>query len=427
VRLAKRMQFRSFAIDNQENPLALVTALAIAFVVAFVAVPVTQAQTFSVIYTFGSGEGSHPVGGVTIRAGQLFGTTAGGVDQYGSVYQLSHLGSGWSAKPLALFFLDGEGPIGNADFGPDGHLYSTTQLGGAHNAGALFNLVPPVSFCKTAECLWTENVVHDFQFAPDGAYPTRGSLIWDQQGNLFGTTSGGGYFGWGTIFEVTKSLDSWTETPLHSFSDGYDGAAPQNGVVFDSHGNLFGTATTAGGSCRYQGGCGTLFELFPYAGGWEISILHTFSGDSDGAYPAGVIFDMAGNLYGATQTGGSGSAGTIYELSPSGNTWTFNVLYTFSGLEGCGSIASLSLDAAGNLYGTTVCGGAYQWGSVFKLTNTANGWVYTSLHDFTGGVDGAYPECNVTIDSDGTIYGTARFGGSGHDNAGNGVVWMITP
>jgi uncharacterized repeat protein (TIGR03803 family) len=389
--------------------------------------PTAHAQTFTVIHTFESTQGSHPFGATTIRGGSLFGTTAGDLDKPGSVYQLSPMGSNWLAVPLALFYLDGHGPMGNADFGPDGHVYSTTQLGGMHGAGSIFNLVPRLSLCKTAECFWTENVIHDFQYAPDGAYPAGGSLIWDQQGTLYGTTSGGGNFGWGTVYEIAKSQNSWNETPIHSFSDGYDGANPQSGVVFDNNGNLFGTANTAGGMCRYKGGCGTIFELTPNGGGWEISILYTFSGNNDGAFPGGVIFDSAGSLYGTTQSGGSGSSGTVYELSPSGNSWTFNVIYSFSGAEGCGPVASLTLDAAGNLYGATVCGGAYQWGSVFKLTNTPNGWVYTSLHDFTGGVDGAYPECNVSIDTDGTIYGTARYGGNGHDYSGEGVVWMIQP
>jgi uncharacterized repeat protein (TIGR03803 family) len=131
--------------------------------------------------------------------------------------------------------------------------------------------------------------------------------------------------------------------------------------------------------------------------------------------------------------GGSGGGGTVFELSPSGDIYTFNLLYSFSGGASCGPQANLALDAAGNLYGTTRCDGAYQSGNVFKLTNTPNGWVYTSLHDFTGGSDGNLPYSNVTIDTDGTLYGTAESGGSfeGDCNhltpAGCGVVWMIKP
>ena len=147
----------------------------------------------------------------------------------------------------------------------------------------------------------------------------------------------------------------------------------------------------------------------------------------------GLIFDSAGNLYGTTFDGGSGSGGTLFELSPFGNSWTYKLLYSFSGPDwrSCGPYATLTMDAAGNLYGTTNCDGVYDSGNVFRLRNTENGWVYTSLHDFTGGSDGALPQSNVSIDTDGTLYGTTWNGGemncvSGY-GAGCGVVWMIKP
>ena len=137
---------------------------------------------------------------------------------------------------------------------------------------------------------------------------------------------------------------------------------------------------------------------------------------------AGVALDSSRNLYGVTREVEQGQGSAVFELSPSGNTWTFQLLYEFPVGWG-GSYGNLTLDAAGNLYGTTTSGGANLKGSVFKLTNTDNGWVYTSLHDFTGGSDGGFPSSNVTIDTDGTLYGTAEQGGSNN----RGVVWMITP
>ncbi|MFZ0708397.1 MAG: choice-of-anchor tandem repeat GloVer-containing protein, partial [Candidatus Korobacteraceae bacterium] len=141
---------------------------------------------------------------------------------------------------------------------------------------------------------------------------------------------------------------------------------------------------------------------------------------------AGLVMDAAGNLYGATTDGGSGGGGTVFELSPMGNTWVFTLLYSLSGQQGqtCGTWAPLTIDNSANLYGTTYCGGANGFGNIFKLTNTQIGWEYTSLHDFTWGTDGALSASTVTIDTDGTLYGTASHGGN---NSDSGVVWMIKP
>ena len=140
---------------------------------------------------------------------------------------------------------------------------------------------------------------------------------------------------------------------------------------------------------------------------------------------SGLAFDSSGNLYGATSEGGNGNGGTIFELSQSGDSWTFNLLYSLSALQdskNCGPWRALTVDA-GNLYGTTYCDGPNNLGNVFKLTNTQNGWVYTSLHDFTGGQDdGANPRSEVAIDTGGHLYGTTTFGGL----QDFGVVWRIS-
>jgi hypothetical protein len=396
--------------------LALITVLFL----TILATPAAHAQTFSVIHKFGAGDGGYPFSGITIKGGKLYGTTAGFVNHTpGSVFQISHVGSNWITTPLALFYLDGYGPAGNANFGPDGYLYSTTQGGGADNAGTVFSLVPRESLCTTAKCFWTENVVHEFT-RTDGWQPALGDMVWDEQGNMYGTTLTGGAFHRGNVFQLTKSGNDWIETSIYDFTGAPDGDGPQNGLIMDSAGNLYGT-TEAGGV-----GVGTVFKLTKSGNGWQESILYDFHNPTDGAGASGVTLDEAGNLYGVTQ-GSNGSDPTVFELSPSENGWIFKVLYDFAGQDFCGPIAAPTLDAAGNIYGTTVCLGAYKWGSVFKLTNTANGWVYSTLHDFTGGDDGAYPECNVAIDTDGSIYGTARFGGSAFYLDGQGVVWMIKP
>ena len=127
--------------------------------------------------------------------------------------------------------------------------------------------------------------------------------------------------------------------------------------------------------------------------------------------------------------------GTVFELSPSGNGWTFQVLYSFTGnagcpqQQGCGPITALMMDGAGSLYGTTLEQGAFNFGTVFKLTNNNGSWTYTDLHDFTNGTDGGYPVSQVVMDANGNLYGTASQGGSGTacGTAGCGTVWEITP
>jgi uncharacterized repeat protein (TIGR03803 family) len=221
--------------------------------------------------------------------------------------------------------------------------------------------------------------------------------------------------GCGVVFKLVRSGDSWTESVLWSFAGGSDGSFPRAEVTFDKKGNLYSTTSDTSGE-----GDGTVFQLSPMGNGWSKNTLYRFQGGSDGATPeAGLIFDGSGNLYGATVRGGSGGGGTIFELTPS----TFTVLYSFPGVNGGGTYKSLTMDAAGNLYGTTFVDGAYGYGAVFKLTYSNGEWKYSSLHDFTGGSDGANPYSNVVFDAKGNLYGTAEAGGEN----GWGVVWEITP
>ena len=384
-----------------------------------------HAQTFSVIHKFTfAGDGANPVAGLTLRAGILYGTTTVGASHNGSVYQVTHSGSNWATTPISFLSAGGEQPESRVVFGPDGHLYGTTLLGGSHGSGVVFDVIPPLSICKTANCFYSEKVLHNFQ-GPDGSSPASGDLIWDQQGNMYGTTAFGGANGKGAVFEMMRSGDGWTEAPIYSFAGGNgDGGFPRSGVIFDNNGNLFGTTN---GSIPTHDGYGTVYELKYTPGtGWAETVLYNFQNGADGYKPwPSLIFDSAGNLYGAAADGGSGGGGTIFELSPSGNSWTFKLIYSFSGNtgDGCGPRQPLASDAAGNLYGTTFCDGPNHFGSVFKLTNTGNGWTYISLHDFSGGADGKWPSSNVTFDSDGTLYGTAEGGGT----QDGGTIWMIKP
>jgi uncharacterized repeat protein (TIGR03803 family) len=386
-------------------------------------IPAAHAQTFSVIHNFTGGpRGQGSLAGVTIRGNVLYGTTSS-YDNCGTVYQLTHSGSNWLFSTLAPLNHSCN-PMARVVFGPDGHLYGTSGNGGPYDAGTVFKLTPPVGPCKDAACYWTVKNLHDFGSGTDGRNPELGDLIWDQQGNIYGTTNSGGTSGNGTVYELTPSGNGYTESVLYSFSGAADGANPDAGLVFDNKGNLFGT-TVSGGS--YDG---TVFELTYIPGvGWTEHVIYDFPNVDDGGLPvAGLIFDSSGNLYGATSHAGSGWGGTVFELSPSGDTWTFKVLYSFSGQQWDGGPkATLTMDGVGNLYGTTGNDGIYGAGNVFKLINTQNGWVYMSLHDFTGNSDGSGPIGGLAIDSGGTLYGTTVGGGDQNCPGGCGVVWMIKP
>ncbi len=216
---------------------------------------------------------------------------------------------------------------------------------------------------------WKEKVLHNFGTGVGGLSP-QSALISDAAGNLYGTTSEGGTYGGGTAFELSPAAGGgWTETVLHNFNqNGTDGAFPDAGLVFDAAGNLYGT--TSAGGLYYDG---TVFELSPaVGGGWTETMLHNFiDNGTDGVRPeAGLIFDAAGNLYGTTITGGTNycngyfgnSCGTVFQLSPTeGGGWTETVLHNFidNGTDGWQPYAGLIFDAAGNLYGTTILGGTY--------------------------------------------------------------------
>jgi uncharacterized repeat protein (TIGR03803 family) len=233
-------------------------------------------------------------------------------------------------------------------------------------------------------------------------------VIFDQQGNIYDTTEyGGGPQSTGTVFELIPIGGGWNETVLHRFMGGEDGAYVIGGVNFDDAGNLYGTTQEGGAN-----NAGTVFELTQSQSGWSKSILHSFHGLPDGEYPAAVSFLTAPEIYMVIQPRGQpANAGAVFQLTPSNGNWTFGSLYNLF-VGNVGPEDTLALDATGNLYGTTPQDGAYQRGSVFKLTHGADGsWTYSDLHDFTGGSDGGFPTSSVIVDDNGNIFGTALSGG----------------
>ena len=316
----------------------------------------------------------------------------------GTVFKLLHKNSGWITTPIYTFNgPDGRNPLARVIIGPDGSLFGTTSLGGDYDHGVVFNLRPPASACKTALCPWTETVLFSFQGAT-GADPTFGDLTFDAAGNLYGTTPHGGQGGRGVVYELTPSNGGWTETVLYSFQSSPDGNTPYGGIVFDQAGNIWGT-TGFGGTYNN----GTIYELVPSSGSWTENVVYNFYGATDGANPyAGLIVDAAGNFFGAT-FGYNGTTPKVFELSPSNGSWRFSTLYSLGSTQG--AIGNLIMDAAHNLYGTTYGGlpevyrlapadGSWtltgSWGGVGSnpsgaVTMDSSGNLYTTTQD--GGTD----------------------------------------
>jgi uncharacterized repeat protein (TIGR03803 family) len=393
-----------------------------------------EAQTFNVIHAFtGGADGGKPMAGLTMdRAGSLYGTTIqDGSGNCGTVFKLTHVGSGWIYHTLYAFNgqPDACNPGARLVIGPDGNLYGTSRVGGtgtcsvqgfSPGCGTVFKLSPPPTICGSISCPWREKVLYSFQGGSDGSSPLS-ALVFDQQGNLYGTTSAGGNSGCrgsgcGTVFELSPGQDGWAESILYTFQGSTDGAEPASGVIFDHDGNLYGTAEFGGG-----GGWGVVYELVPSGDRWIQSVLYTFTEGVTEGPVGGLIFDTIGNLYGTA----AWACGSAFELSPSNGGWNFSTIFHFPGSScplGLGPWDSLSFDGAGNLLGTVRVGPDDGNGFVFKLIPSNGGWSETSLHDFSGGSDGAYPVSNVVLDASGDMYGTASAGGTGY-----GVVWEITP
>lgn len=413
-------QLRSLTPGPRVGATAAAFAMAVVFMLTVVTTGAAHAQSFQLLYTFTGGlDGGQPYSGLIMNpGGNIFGTTHTGNQgiNWGQVYELQRRGSNYIFADLALFDGTLEAP---AAFGPDGTIYSTSPNNlTIYHHGYVLNVSPPAaSICNSVACLWYATVLYGFSGGVDGGNPNYGALIFDQAGNMYGATSHGGS-GNGAVYEMMGSGVNWTEQGIYSFAGSPDGATPFSGVIFDNAGNLYGT-TTAGGAS----GNGAVYELSPSGNGWTEKVLYSFTGGSDGSYPtAGLIFDASGNLYGATNVGGAGGGGTVFELSPSGGSWNYSLLYSLTGGANCGPWSSLTLNG-GNLYGTTVCDGASSAGNVFELSPSGNSWTYTSLYDFTGGNDGQYPYGSVLFDPAGKLYGTTLRGGAFLQ----GVVWRITP
>ena len=303
-------------------------------------------------------DGHYPYAGLLMdTTGNLYATAqSGGAKGLGTVFKLSPNGNETLLYSFCVLAAcaDGYHPRAGLIMDTKGNLYGTAFDGGAYDAGAVFELSPS----------GTETVLHSFcqqPGCPDGYYPQAG-LVMDTNGNLYGTTLYNGAYGGGTVFKISSDGTATTFYNFCTATGCKNGRYPQAGLILDTNGNLYGT--TYGGGAHGQG---TVFELSP--SGAE-TVLHSFcarTGCSDGSHPrADLVMDTAGNLYGTTYSGGTNSVGTVFKLSPNG---TETVLHSFAanGSDGTHPYAGLVTDTIGNLYGTTYSGGANGYGAVFKV------------------------------------------------------------
>lgn len=400
----------------------------IACIVTVIYIATADAQTLTILHTFegikGQKDGRYPVGSLIWGpGGTLYGTTqaGGGEANAGTVFQISSSGQesvlySFRAAP------DGKMPQAAPLLGPDGALYGTTNKGGSAGFGTVFKL-------QQVNGAYRETFLYSFQGGNDGAYPSS-SLVMDEAGNLYGTTFYGGRtdcqpgLGCGTVFKIDTAGQ---ESILYAFGAPPDGENPYAGLIEDSAGNLYGT-TTFGGAYNW----GTVFMLNPSG---QETVLHNFAGPPDGAAPyAGLFRDAAGNLFGTTQGGGANlgncspyGCGTVFEVKSTGEEV---VLHSFFNWRDEGDPdGGVVEDKAGNLYGTTLgmgntsieCKFYGRCGTVFVLL--PNGTLIT-LYKFNNSGNGAFPEDSLIFDASGNLYGTT----SGNATTGSyGNVFKLTP
>lgn len=376
-----------------------------------------QAQSFSVLYTFtGTPDGSGPSQANLLDVnGSLYGTTySGGTYGNGTVFKFNRQGQ----ETVLYSFTggtDGANPSAGVVRDAQGNLYGTTYSGGDLSCLSIFG-TPGCGVVYKLDTTGTETALYSFTGGTDGSAPQ--GLVIDSAGNLYGITFFGGSqscvfgsLGCGVVYKVDTSGN---ETVLYSFQDGTDGGEPNGFLTMDSAGNLYGATITGGNlsACSPYGGCGVIFKVD--TSGKE-TVLYTFQGEADGGIPnASFLMDAKGNLYSTTNFGG--------DLSCSGNPFfagcgvvfevttagTERVLHTFKGKDGANPGLGLVRDAKGNFYGTTEYGGAFNLGTVFKLT--AKG-AESILHSFSGLADGKLPYSGLVMDAKGNLYGNAWEGG----------------
>jgi uncharacterized repeat protein (TIGR03803 family) len=385
------------------------------------------APSEQVLYSFADGmDGGGPDSRLVFdRSGNVFGTAHfGGITSCGGqvgggcgvVFKLTPAPSPpWTETTLHAFADGSDGGFPNAGVILDrkGNVYGTASTGGSNTCSIGCGLV----FELLAGSGYTETVLHTFT-GVDGQFPNA-VLLAGSDGNLYTTTWFGGAHGSGTVVQLVPGGNGWTENVLYSFMGTTDGLGPAAGVVQNARGDVFGT------TYPYDGyNDGVVYELtHNKKGTWKDHTLLSFGNGTGGSDPyAGLVAGGDGSFFGTTIEGGSTGDGVIFELVPRPNgTWKERVLHTFSGADGATPYSGLSLDKSGNLFGATLFGGSGNAGTLYEMLRGKHGYTFTPLYSFTGGADGKYPQAEPIVGHDGNLYGTAEEGGT----SGNGVVYEL--
>ena len=357
-------------LSFKNPPLSSLPCLALALALAVPA----WAGSEEALYQFQrQKDGFRPLSGVLLLNGKIYGATnegGGSRHEDGTIYELTQAKSGWTRKTLHSFTggTDGSLPITDLTADKAGSLYGSTTQGGQPlcYAGSGCGVIFTIGHGPKG---WKESVIHYFD-ETDGSNPT-GNLVWDDAGNLYGTATGD-ITNYGSIFKLSPSRKGWKLVTIHFF-DGADGGGPTS-LFRDKKGNLYGS--TAGGGVY---GYGTVYRLSPSGKTWVLTTLYSFTGGADGAGPYGPVLYKDGVIYGTTVDGGASGFGTVYQVNNSNGTWQESVLYSFqSGEDGSYPCCGVVMDSMGNLYGTN------EGDTIFKLTNSGDQWTESNAWSFNG-------------------------------------------
>ena len=378
---------------------------------------VAQAQSFTetILYNFTDTiDGSTPSGLILDPQGNLYGTTPNGGPAFtacgnsgcGTVFRVTQNEKETNVYNFMGAPNDGQDPLAGLIADKFGNGYGTTYLGGTNNVGTVYEITQSRK----------EAPIYSFAGMPDGSGPCS-PLVMDSAGNLYGVTSGGGTSGRGTVYKLTNSRGGWKESVLYNFTVfSYSPNQYCAGLVVDSSGNLYGTT--------YENGAKTLGMIFKISPSGQETTLYSFQGPPDGAFPvAGLIRDSAGNLYGTTSEGGTGTkcggvgCGTVFEFTSSGQ---LKILHNFDSTDGLLPEGTLLRDNSGNLFGPALEGGSSLGGVIFAISAKGQ---FGVLHNFSGSPDGYQPMQGLIRDSKGNLYGTTVEGGG----FSSGTVFKLTP
>lgn len=389
-----------------------------------VVIPPAATAQFNSIFIFPSST-SQPMGAPVLVNNTVYGVSHSG-GAAGTFFQLNRPvkhGDPWT-ETLVYQFTGGKqgGSPGANPIYLNTAFYGTTLAGGS-GFGVVYALTP------TGTGTYTYSVIYAFAGGTDGVHP---AFLTTLNGNIYGITSSGGSFGGGTVFQLTGSGTTWTESVIHSFNPPVDGSAPQFLTTFNG---LLYVSAAAGGA----GNGGTIVQLTPPATGtnWASSVIFAFGTAADAAFhPEGITFNPAdGNLYGVQQVGGGGpctiltytGCGGVYKLTNQNRpiTWKFTQIYTFTGSsDGNAPVAPPTFDPAGNMLvaSTGLAGSPGGSGAILKLTHSGGSWIRSVLHTFNG-MDGDDPAGALTLNpTNGNYYGFTVHGGTGN----NGTAYIVT-